>query len=113
MPQAHFGDLGVELATQLMDARRAFAVHDLSRRIINRIDAIVFQNAAAGDAGRFDRNAVQRFDGKYGDSAELHLPKNQYWNHSLRGKYFLKNLCPPHTIRRGYRGLRFLDVFSG
>ena len=72
IPQAYFGNFGVELATQLMDPRCAFAIYDFPFRIINRVNAVVFQNAATGDAGCFDRNAVQGFDGKYGDSPELH-----------------------------------------
>ena len=89
-PQADFPDFRVERASQLMDARRALAVHHFSSRVKNRVDAVVFQNAAAGDARGFERHAVERFDGEYGDSSQLHLPGSQYRNRSPRGNQFSK-----------------------
>ena len=50
LPKADFAEAGVERASQIMDASRAFAVHVFAIGVRDGIDAVVFEKASGSDA---------------------------------------------------------------
>jgi len=72
LPELNFPDPGVVFAAQLMHARRALAVDDFAVPVIDCIAAVVRQNATGCDLCLPDEQAIQRFNWKNLNLAEMH-----------------------------------------